>query len=270
MACSGGWDWAPYSSLVSGQTPLGVRSLAKGIWKSVYIVPVSAAAITDVAPLVFYTGAYPTVPLTPATQAAFNVSVRVFFSVPDNGAAINGTLTIASSWSATTASTSVTLRPGSSTVTVTLVANPTDYSLWWPNGLGQQPLYDVIITWAPTSPASPVLSTTRRIGFRVFALVTDDDSDPSSLSGVNGSGNLTMRFKVNGANIWARGANWIPMVREQKEFDFSFLVLHIIYLETIGGLRWSIGRHGTHLCSAGGRCSQHESAARVGRGHLGI
>ena len=33
---------------------------------------------------------------------------------------------------------------------------------------------------------------------------------PSTLAGVDGSGAFTMRFRVNGANIWSRGSNWIP------------------------------------------------------------
>jgi beta-galactosidase/beta-glucuronidase len=52
---------------------------------------------------------------------------------------------------------------------------------------------------------------TRRVGFRFVALVTADDSDPSKLDGVDGSGNFTMRMNVNGAKIWSRGANLIPM-----------------------------------------------------------
>ena len=29
------------------------------------------------------------------------------------------------------------------------------------------------------------------------------------LAGVDGSGAFTMRFRVNGANVWSRGSNWI-------------------------------------------------------------
>ena len=89
MACTGGWDWAAYSYNVSmGQSadgPSPARTLSAGLWRSVYIVPVRAAAIMAVVPLVFYTGAYPTSPLTDATAAPFNVSVRVHFWSPSGG-----------------------------------------------------------------------------------------------------------------------------------------------------------------------------------------
>ena len=39
MACTGGWDWAPYSytsTNSSGATTGPANTLSKGIWKSVY------------------------------------------------------------------------------------------------------------------------------------------------------------------------------------------------------------------------------------------
>ena len=128
MACSGGWDWAPYSSLATGQTPLGVRTLAKGIWKSVYIVPVSTVAITDISPLVFYTGAYPTSPLTDTTKAAFNVSVRVFLSSPGN-TAVSGTLRLTAVWTDAVITMNVTVQGDTAVTLPTLVAQPNEVRL---------------------------------------------------------------------------------------------------------------------------------------------
>ena len=66
------------------------------------------------------------------------------------------------------------------------------------------------MVFAPSAPGATPLRLSRTLGFRTVALVTADDSDPASLEGVWGSGNLTLRWKVNGADVFARGANWIP------------------------------------------------------------
>jgi len=77
--------------------------------------------------------------------------------------------------------------------------------------MGAQSLYSLNVSFTPSSPSALPLSTSRSVGFRIFALVTDDDSTPSNLEGLDGSGNLTVRFRVNGANMFARGSNVIPM-----------------------------------------------------------
>ena len=61
MACTGGWDWAPYTHTFQG----GAHTFTKGIWKSVYLAVSAAgsAAITHLVPQVRYRGDYPTAPL---------------------------------------------------------------------------------------------------------------------------------------------------------------------------------------------------------------
>ena len=74
--------------------------------------------------------------------------------------------------------------------------------LWWPAGLGEQPLYTVKLTVLDAD--GNVLDTqSARIGFRRVELIEaalEDERDPSR----------SFVFAVNGQRIFASGANWIP------------------------------------------------------------
>ncbi|MCU0908230.1 MAG: glycoside hydrolase family 2 protein [Rhodobacteraceae bacterium] len=65
-------------------------------------------------------------------------------------------------------------------------------ALWWPAGLGAQVLHDLTVSVAGAV-------ATRRIGLRDLALVSDPDAAGRSFG-----------FRVNGHDVFARGANWIP------------------------------------------------------------
>lgn len=69
------------------------------------------------------------------------------------------------------------------------VAKP---KLWWPAGSGEQHLYDLEVEVAGER-------ETRRIGLRRIELLTDKDEAGSRFA-----------FRVNGEEIFCRGANWIP------------------------------------------------------------
>lgn len=75
------------------------------------------------------------------------------------------------------------------------VANP---ELWWPNGLGEQPLYALTIELIGGQ--DEVLDTkTLRIGLRDLQLVREKDTWGQSFT-----------FSVNGHRFFAKGGNWIP------------------------------------------------------------
>jgi beta-mannosidase len=182
--------------------------MSKGIVRSVYLLGVGTAAIEHVQPRVSYRGAYPTAPLTDATAGPWDVAVRVHLRAPP-GAGARGTLAVRGAWGGE-ASSPVDVPPGNSTVELTISVPAGDVALWWPNGLGAQTLYGLTATFTPEA-GGPALEAARRVGFRFFALVTANDTDPSALAGVDGSGGFTMRFNVNGAKLFSRGANLIPM-----------------------------------------------------------
>jgi beta-mannosidase len=70
-----------------------------------------------------------------------------------------------------------------------VIENP---ALWWPAGQGAQVLHDLTVTMG-----DQVLH--RRIGLRDMALITTKDA-----------AGLGFKFAVNGRDIFAKGANWIP------------------------------------------------------------
>ena len=267
MACTGGWDWAPYTNTKSAD---GKATFSKGIWRSVYIAEVTAVAIKHVVPQITYLGEYPTAPLSEGTHGGFKVDVKVHLW----GAAKSstGTLKVTGSWGQT-ASTQVTVPAGDSVSNVTINAAAADIKLWWPAGHGAQPLYNVTVTFEPASgcgglrdtarnlsatppcpsnrppsrallsatasasaSASAAVSTTRRIGFRMFALVTGNDTDPEWVkNNANGDGTGTqgMVWRINGAAILAKGANMIPM--EELEGRMSADAHYQIVLNAMEG-----------------------------------
>ncbi|MBL4812483.1 MAG: glycoside hydrolase family 2 protein [Rhodobacteraceae bacterium] len=64
--------------------------------------------------------------------------------------------------------------------------------IWWPAGSGPQPLHELVVR------AGSAVET-RQIGLRKVELITEDD----------GAG-MGFKFRVNGQDIFAKGANWIP------------------------------------------------------------
>ncbi|MFC9325727.1 glycoside hydrolase family 2 protein [Kitasatospora sp. NPDC057015] len=179
MASNFGWDWGP--TLVTA-----------GIWKPVELLSWSGARLASVLPAV-------TVERTgqdgPATVTA-RVELRRAPGVRPQAQLVTATV------AGRTAATAV--GPDEDTATVTV--HVPDARLWWPIGMGEQPLYDLEIELRPVADgdpaeaaAPPVDRWRRRIGFRTTTLHTDPDR-----------AGTPFEFVVNGVRTPVRGVNWIP------------------------------------------------------------
>jgi beta-mannosidase len=161
MACNFGWDWGPI--LVTA-----------GIWRSLRLVGVSTARLTDVR-----------MEQEHGMQNA-ECRVRIQTSAPA-GCEVRAKLSLRGQL----------VAQGTGRSTVSLVVS--DPQLWWPNGMGAQPLYDLRVELRDA--AGRLLDEqTKRIGLRTLRLDRHRDRWGESF-----------QFVVNGVPFFAKGANWIPV-----------------------------------------------------------
>ena len=218
QACSGGWDWAPYTRTGDQQ---GSRTFSFGIWKPLYIVEQNRVAITDVVPKIHYLGDDvddgPRSPMRQGPHYDFRVDVDVHVNfVSLNSTHPLGSILMRGNFTNETASVTIT-RDASHVITLSLLAPKDSIQLWWPSSAKRrqrQSLYSLEVSYQSHDRQYQTEWITRIIGFRTLDLITINDTDPKIVKDSwhqEGSGDHGMFLRVNGAVISARGANVVPM-----------------------------------------------------------
>jgi len=105
-----------------------------------------------------------------------------------------GTIQLQISCAGASSEKEVSLSKGTRELRTTLTI--TDPELWWPTGFGEQRLYQLQVTTDHDT-------LEKEIGFRTVEVITTPDK-----SGDNSG--IPMTFRVNGRDIFCKGANWIP------------------------------------------------------------
>ena len=164
-----GWDWGPIC-------------VTAGIWGSIYLEMPGAARIADVALR------QPTV--TPE-RAVVEAELRTECFDSETALRVNGRLCLNG---VEVSDAAINLDAASGTLGFE-VAEP---QLWWPNGLGEQPLYEVELE-LKTAEGTLLDTWQHRVGLRQLRLVREPDEAGESFY-----------FEVNGRAVFARGSNWIP------------------------------------------------------------
>jgi len=179
MACNFGWDWGP-------------RLASVGPWRPIAVESWSRVRIEAVRPQVLVSAAGPSVDLEVHVDLSLAApvhppEVRVTVQVLDpDGVCV-----------ALAASRPATIPSEARATSAVLALRIPDPRLWWPTGLGAQPLYgvDTSIIVGETV----VDTDRRRVGLRSVHI----DQEP------NGTG-TRFALIVNGRRVRVRGYNWIP------------------------------------------------------------
>jgi beta-mannosidase len=158
--CSFGWDWGP-------------RFATCGIYKNIELQAWDASRITHVRVQQYH------------GDGGVLLAIQPQLTQPDANATVRCRLTLDGQ--------TVAQAKGSGAIELA-VEQP---QLWWPNGLGAQPLYELETELLHSD---EVLDRRRlRIGLRTIMLDRHADEWGESF-----------QFVVNGVAVFAKGANWIP------------------------------------------------------------
>lgn len=166
--CNFGWDWGP--TLVTC-----------GIWRPIQLIAYDQARLADVR-------------ITQDHTRRGQVGIEVVLSAETASAQrLKASVSIAFAGKVL-AVADTALQRGKARLPLP-IKNP---KLWWPNGMGNQPLYEVAVQLRDARDG--LLDTVRKkIGLRTLRLDRHADKWGQSF-----------QFVINGVPFFAKGANWIP------------------------------------------------------------
>lgn len=160
VQCHSGWDWGPCLMVAGVYGDLSLHSCPIGRIEYVHTVQKHR-------------------------KGSCSVEVACEFL-----AAVDGESVLTVELGGVKASKKAVLRQGRNAVTAAInIDNP---KLWWPNGYGDQPLYELKVGLGGDE-------VCERLGLRELMVVSEEDKIGRS-----------MTFRVNGVDVFCKGADWIP------------------------------------------------------------
>src|ERR1039458_3998111 len=164
--CNFGWDWGPVL-------------ITCGIWRDIGLVAFDHARLADVQILQDH-------------SVAGTVGLKIEINSETTGTEPLSAIVSVSHAGEILQTKTVELDGGAGRTAIEI----NDPKLWWPAGMGAQPLYEVAVELRDASGAT-IDRAVRRIGLRTLKLLPKDKIN-------------SLRFEVNGVSFFAKGANWIP------------------------------------------------------------
>lgn len=164
--CSFGWDWGP-------------ELASCGIWRNISLEALNMARISDLLIQQNHDGKHVTLDVQIGVENFQTVRpLRALVTVSEKGRRV--------------ASSEIEISSTAARATLD-IKHP---KLWWPAGMGEQPLYEVQVDLLDAD--GPRLdSASCRIGLRTMKVTQANGETP-------------MFFEVNGVPFFAKGGNWIP------------------------------------------------------------
>ncbi|CAH1192483.1 Beta-galactosidase [Paenibacillus allorhizoplanae] len=172
------WDFTP-------------RMVHLGIWQEVYIAFSGPVTVEDVYVRPQLNADY--------SRAEVSVSIEVS-SRQEISADIDLTIDHNGSEVASKIYSTQTLTKGLTKLEVMLPIEKPE--LWWPNGEGAQPLYELTVTVKETGSEEISSHRVTKFGIRQLEFSPNETSHPSALS---------YTLTLNGRKVYVKGYNWVPI-----------------------------------------------------------
>ncbi|XP_071518434.1 beta-mannosidase isoform X1 [Panulirus ornatus] len=190
MQASFSWDWGPAFP-------------SSGIWRDWRLVGWSSLLVSDVFFSATPTTHLPSVP-DHSLRPGWSVIVKVWFDAAVKSGEVSGSVTVSlgniySVKHIVTAS----VKDYEALLAFNFTLEEGQVEMWWPNGYGYQPLYQLTVVWSHRNEYE-TSSKSVGVAFRTVELNQDlvDPNEP-------GKGRH-YRVRVNNVNMFMKGSNWIP------------------------------------------------------------
>eukprot|EP00095_Tigriopus_kingsejongensis_P004036 maker-scaffold5_size1054832-snap-gene-4.13 protein:Tk04036 transcript:maker-scaffold5_size1054832-snap-gene-4.13-mRNA-1 annotation:"Beta-mannosidase" len=101
-------------------------------------------------------------------------------------------------------------------ISVEIKRDQSNIDLWWPNGFGNQTLYDILVEFTDEA-TNELSSLTKKVGFRTVEVI----QEPLEKG-------RTFKFRINGQDMYMKGSNWIPahVLPEMVSPEYTRQLLH--------------------------------------------